>query len=126
MLVQPNAADEYYFTAVGRSIAAFLPEKKIEAMLKSTTLRQITPKTVGSRKKLHKILQEARRRGWAIDDEESVQGVVCLAAPFVVEGYPIAGISITMPKTRATKEVCHNVVESLLCLRPDSLLAGLP
>ena len=39
MMVQPNAADEYYFTAVGRAIAAHLPEPQLDALLKSTTLR---------------------------------------------------------------------------------------
>ena len=60
MMVQPNAADEYYFTAIGRAIAAHLPESQLEALLKSTTLRPITPKTVTSRKKLQAMLRETR------------------------------------------------------------------
>jgi DNA-binding IclR family transcriptional regulator len=118
MMVQPNANDEYFFTAIGRAIVAFLPETEIEAILTSTTLRQVTPKTVGSRKKLEKILQETRRRGWGMDDEESVPGVVCLATPIFLDEYPIAGISITMPKTRATREVCQEIIQSLLSNRP--------
>jgi len=117
MMVQPNAADEYYFTAVGRAIAAHLPEPQLDVILKSTTLRAITPKTVSSRKKLQTILCETRRRGWAIDDEESVLGVVCLATPVFVHNSPVAAISVTMPKSRATKEVCQAVVESLLSMR---------
>jgi DNA-binding IclR family transcriptional regulator len=118
MMVQPNANDEYFFTAIGRAIVAFLPETEIEAILTSTTLRQVTPKTVGSRKKLEKILQETRRRGWGMDDEESVPGVVCLATPIFLDEYPIAGISITMPKSRATREVCQKIIQSLLSIRP--------
>jgi DNA-binding IclR family transcriptional regulator len=117
MMVQPNAADEYYFTAIGRAIAAHLPDSEIEAILKSTTLRPITPKTVSSRKKLEKILQETRRRGWAIDNEESVLGVVCLAVPMFRNERPVAAISVTMPKSRATKEACQSVVEALLSLK---------
>jgi DNA-binding IclR family transcriptional regulator len=118
MMVQPNAADEYYFAAVGRAIAAHLPDSEIEAILKSTTLRPITPKTVGSLKKLRTILQETRRRGWAIDDEESVLGVVCLAVPLFVNEYPVAAMSVTLPKSRATEKVRQAVIESLLSLRP--------
>jgi DNA-binding IclR family transcriptional regulator len=117
MMVQPNAADEYYFTAVGRAIAAHLSESQIEALLKSTTLRPVTPKTVSSRKKLQAMLRETRERGWAIDDEESVLGVVCLATPIFVKDCAVAAVSVTMPKTRATKEVRQAVVESLLSLR---------
>jgi DNA-binding IclR family transcriptional regulator len=117
MMVQPNAADEFYFTAVGRAIAAYLPPPQVEAILKSTTLRPVTPKTVSSPKKLQKLLDETRRRGWAIDDEESVLGVICLAAPVFVNDDPVAGISVTMPKIRATKEVCQAVVASLLSMR---------
>jgi len=117
MMVQPNAADEYYFTAVGRAIAAHLPDSQIESILKSTSFRPITPKTVSSRKKLQKLLQETRRRAWAIDDEESVLGVVCLAVPIFVNEHPVAGLSVTMPKNRATKTVCQAVVGSLLSMR---------
>jgi DNA-binding IclR family transcriptional regulator len=117
MMVQPNAADEYYFTAIGRAIAAHLPEAHVETLLRSTTLRPITPKTVASRKRLLAILRETRQRGWAIDDEESVLGVVCLAVPIFVKDCALAAVSVTMPKTRATKEVCQAVVDSLLSLR---------
>jgi DNA-binding IclR family transcriptional regulator len=117
MMVQPNAADEYYFTAIGRAIAAYLPEPQLDALLKSTTLRPVTPKTVASQKKLLAILRDTRKRGWAIDDEESVLGVVCLAVPVFVGKQPVAAISVTMPKTRATKQVCQAVVKSLLSLR---------
>ncbi len=116
MMVQPNAADEYYFTAIGRAIAAHLPPPQIEAILKSTAFRPVTPKTVASPKKLQKILDETRRRGWAIDDEESVLGVICLAAPVFVDGNPAAAISVTMPKIRATQKVRQAVVASLLSL----------
>jgi DNA-binding IclR family transcriptional regulator len=117
MMVQPNAADEYYFTAIGRAIAACLPQSQIDALLRSTTLRPVTPKTVASRKKLLAIFCETRRRGWAIDDEESVLGVVCLAVPIVVNDYPVAAVSVTMPKTRATKQVSQAVVKALLSLQ---------
>lgn len=117
MMVQPNAADEYYFTAIGRAIAAHLPEPQLDSLLRSTTLRPVTPRTVASQKKLLAILDETRRRGWAIDDEESVLGVVCLAVPIVVNDLPVAAVSVTMPKTRATKQVCQAVVKALLSLR---------
>jgi DNA-binding IclR family transcriptional regulator len=116
MMVQPNVADEYYFTAIGRAIAAYLPEPQLDALLRSTTLRPVTPKTVSSRKKLQAILQHTRNRGWAIDDEESVLGVVCLAVPIFAGESPVAAVSVTMPKTRATKQVCQAVVKSLLSM----------
>jgi DNA-binding IclR family transcriptional regulator len=118
MMVQPNAADEFYFTAIGRAIAAHLPASQVDGLLKTTTLRAITPKTVSSRTKLQEILRETRRRGWAIDDEESVLGVVCLAVPIFLKESPAAAISLTMPKSRASKEVCQAVVASLLSLQP--------
>jgi DNA-binding IclR family transcriptional regulator len=117
MMVQPNSADEYYSTAVGRAIAAHLPQPQIDELIKSTVMRPVTPKTVVSRKKLLAILRETQARGWAIDDEESVAGVVCLAAPLFAGDDSIAAISVTMPKTRATKEVSRTVVESLLSRR---------
>jgi DNA-binding IclR family transcriptional regulator len=117
MMVQPNAADEYYFTAIGRAIAAHLPQPQIVMLLKSTVMRPVTPKTVVSRKKLLAILRETQERGWAMDDEESVPGVVCLAVPLFAGDDPLAAISVTMPKSRAPKEITQAVIESLLSLR---------
>jgi IclR family acetate operon transcriptional repressor len=46
-------------------------------------------------------LDQARARGFAIDDQERAEGMRCIAAPiFNVHGEPVAGISISGPAFR--------------------------
>jgi DNA-binding IclR family transcriptional regulator len=116
IMLQPNITDEYYSTAVGRAIAAYLPEPQLRSLLKAATLRPITPKTVKSKPQLKKILEETRQRGWAIDDEETVSEVLCYAVPIFQEGYPAAAVSLTMPKVRATRPIRQAVIKALLAI----------
>jgi DNA-binding IclR family transcriptional regulator len=114
IMLLPNATDEYYSTGVGRAIAAFLPDSQLQTLLKSTSLRAITPKTVKTKSQLQQILQDTRARGWAVEDEETVLEVICHAVPVLQDGYPVAAISITMPKVRATKQKCRQITDALL------------
>ncbi|MCC6124552.1 MAG: IclR family transcriptional regulator [Pirellulales bacterium] len=114
IMLLPNAADEYFSTAVGRAIAAFLPESQLQTLLKSTALRPITPKTVKTKPLLQRILQDTRARGWAVENEETVLEVICHAVPILQDGYPVAAISITMPKVRATNTRCRQIADALM------------
>jgi len=102
LMVRPGTKDPFYCTALGRAIAAFLPEGERDELIAGARFEPRTPRTVRSRPALRKILKETRRRGWAIDDEECDLGVVCLGAPLLEQGAPVAAISITIPKIRCT------------------------
>lgn len=119
MMVQPNVRDEFYCTAVGRAIAAFLPKAEQDSLVKAAALRPLTPRTVRTKEELREKLAETRARGWAIDDEETVMGVICFAVPLVVGGRPVAAISITMPNTRLTPDLREAVLNSLLAVEFD-------
>ncbi len=86
-------------TAVGKCLLAFndipLPDH----------LPQLTPFTITKYHELSKHLQEIRHAGFAIDDEEHLHGVRCLAAPiYNYSGQPIASIGISGPAVRVTQE----------------------
>jgi DNA-binding IclR family transcriptional regulator len=117
MMVQPNAEDQFYYTAIGRAIVAFLPKEEQDALVRSVTLRPVTPKTVRTKKDLQRILNETRERGWAIDDEEAVTGVTCFGVPFIEGDRPIAAVSITLPTTRLTPEHRQAILDALAGMR---------
>lgn len=90
-----------YCTGLGKSIMAFLPKAALEEMIEITEIKKITPHTVESKSALYKQLETIKKNGFCIDDEEYVEGIVCFAAPiFNHNGYPIAAISVSMPKFR--------------------------
>lgn len=113
MMVQPNAVDQFYSTAIGRAIAAFLPEQERSAVVNAVDLRPATPQTVNSRADLARILDETRERGWAAESEETTVGVTCLGVPVLRDGYPLGAISITVPVSRLTPERRSEIINAL-------------
>lgn len=90
-----------YCTGLGKAILAFSAIKVIDEVLSDVDYHQYTDKTVKNRHDLNRQLEEIRLNGYCIDDEEYVEGLVCVAAPiFDRTGEPVAAISISVPKYR--------------------------
>jgi len=114
LMVRPGTKDPFYCTALGRAIAAFLPDREREELVAAARFDSRTPKTVRTRPALRKILRETRRRGWAIDDEECDLGVICVGAPLLDQGSPIGAVSITIPRIRYTPARERDILKQLL------------
>jgi DNA-binding IclR family transcriptional regulator len=67
-------------TAVGKVLLAFAPKSKLTAMLGKGRLRAYTRKTITSVAHLLEELQRVRNQGFALDDEETEEGLRCIAA----------------------------------------------
>ena len=92
-------------TAFGKSILAYLPIEELDRLFENKHLRVLTPKSLKSYTDLKKELRLIRDCGYAIDDEEAITGVRCIAAPlFNNLATPIAGLSIAGPAIRITKK----------------------
>ncbi len=94
----------FYRTSLGKAIVAFLPQEEQESFLKSTRFEPFTPNTITSRARLEEELGTIRKEGHAVDDEESVVGVRCVAAPILdSDGNAIAAVSIAGPASRGSE-----------------------
>jgi DNA-binding IclR family transcriptional regulator len=101
-------------TSVGKTLAAFLPEKDAEVLFLTAGLTRFTPHTITSLPRLKQELRRIREEGVAIDDEENTPGVRCVAAPiFGRAGIPVAAISLTGPVQQVTSERLTKVVEKV-------------
>ena len=69
-------------TSAGKAFLGTLPEADLEAFLKSAELKRMTPRTITSRNKLLADIRESRQRGWFVNREESLEGVLTLSCPF--------------------------------------------
>ena len=114
LMVRPGTKDPFYCTALGRAIVAFLPDREQEELISRVKFEARTARTVRTRAALKKILRDTRRRGWAIDDEECDPGVLCLGAPLLERGRPVAAISITVPRIRFTPAREREILKQLL------------
>jgi DNA-binding IclR family transcriptional regulator len=66
--------------ASGKAILATLPLAAVRAALATAPLVRLTDKSVGTVEELVAHFQTSRASGWAVDDEESSLGVVCVAS----------------------------------------------
>jgi len=82
-------------TAVGKALAAYLPEEQLDALIREQGLLRHNDNTICSAPRLKRELAIIRQRGYALDDEEEEINVRCLGAPILDEkGNAIAAISI--------------------------------
>ena len=93
-----------YCTAEGRVLLAFSPPPVLAAVL-AEPREQRTSKTLVEAKALQQLLDEVRQAGYAIDDEESEEGMRCLAAPVRdISGKVVAAVGLAGPTQRLTKK----------------------
>ncbi len=71
----------FHATAVGKSIAAFLPEGALKALLAGKRLPRFTRNTVTTQAAFLKMLAKVRQQGYGVDNEETERGAFCVGVP---------------------------------------------
>ncbi len=120
LMVRPDAVDPFYCTSLGRAIVAHLPDIERDALIERAEFKPVTENTVRSKAALRRILDEVRRNGYAVDDEENDVGVICLGAPIMEAGLPVGAISLSLPKTRLTPSRRKEIIAALTILDLDT------
>ena len=96
-----------YSTSLGKTILAYLPPQRTEEIVQSTEFEKRTPQTITSPEELYDALDEIVEQGYAIDDEENIQGLRCVSAPVKNGNTVLGAISVTGPSSRFTHERLH-------------------
>ncbi|MEM1044524.1 MAG: IclR family transcriptional regulator [Pseudomonadota bacterium] len=92
-------------TALGKVLAAWLPEAELSALLPSLRFESFTDKTVVQRNRFVKELQRVLSAGVAYDNEEFITGVRCVAAPVFNQGEDVvAALGLTGPRHRMPQQ----------------------
>jgi IclR family transcriptional regulator, acetate operon repressor len=100
-------------TGAGKCILAALPIAKRDAIIDRLELRPYTPHTIVDAAALRRALDEARERGFTLDDEEYDDGVRCVAVPVGGMTDAVASISVSAPASRLTRQRCLELVPQL-------------
>lgn len=104
-----------YQTALGKAVLASLPESEVGSHLPDS-LEGRTARTLTDRDVLLAELDKTRRRGYAIDDEESEVGLMCFAVAFHPFTGTYDGLSCTVPvarlDTKREKALINMVLEA--------------
>ncbi|HET7849924.1 MAG TPA: IclR family transcriptional regulator [Pseudolabrys sp.] len=91
-------------TAHGKAMLAWLPEDEMRRIL-AHGMKRFTENTITDFSELVEALRIVRRKGYAIDREEFLPGVVCVGSAIRDQaGTVIGSISASTPRMRATDE----------------------
>lgn len=94
-----------HVSALGKALLAWSPPSRLDEIIAERGLPALTARTVTSADRLRRDFELTRQRGWSLDDEESADGLRCVAAPVRNEQHDVlAAISISAPATRLPRE----------------------
>jgi IclR family KDG regulon transcriptional repressor len=114
-----------YSASVGKSLLAWRARPGLDALLAGLDLYKFTPKTITSKTRLLAQLEEARKQGYTIDDEECRLGWRCVGAPIFDQlGNTMVAICLTgtvselndsniSPTAAAVKEAAQRISRQL-------------
>jgi IclR family pca regulon transcriptional regulator len=110
-----------YCSAGGRAWLATMPDKKVQAYLRTVKLVRRTPHTVIDPDKLLAIVQQARKQGYATQEEELELGTRSIGVSVVASGDRVIGaLTLGCPAARMTMD--EMVAKLLPKLREGSSL----
>lgn len=102
-------------TGIGKALLSTLEPAEAERRLNSVALPRLTDKTVTDVVELSERIADAKTRGYALDDEEYLDGCRCVAVPLTTEasGGMTTALSVTMPSAHTNNDWPSNVVGPL-------------
>ncbi len=97
-----------YCTSLGRVLLADLPDEELVRRLKASRPKALTRHTVTDLDTLLTRVQQVRRQGWCIVNQELEEGLISLAAPITNRaGRTIAALNISGQANRTSAKVAQ-------------------
>jgi IclR family transcriptional regulator, KDG regulon repressor len=102
-------------TALGKALAAFLPDELRDSILSTVSFQPSTQKTIMNMVQFRRELQKIRQQGYALDDEEAVTGARCVSAPILCSrGEAVAAVSVSGPVTRLSLSQVATLADAVI------------
>jgi IclR family acetate operon transcriptional repressor len=113
--VYPGKHVVLHATALGKVLLAHFPEGRTRTILDQHGLPAQTEKTIVDRDELFDELDVIREKSYAVDDEERVRGMRCVAVAIKNEnGMVIGAISVSGPSSRLSADPTEEFLDNLL------------
>lgn len=92
----PGKMSAFNLTALGRAIAAYLPEEQLRPLLKRLAVGHGPGALPPGPEPFLTQLESVRRNGYAVESEEEQADVACVAVPFFdAEGRAVGAVGVT-------------------------------
>lgn len=86
------------FTATGKSFLSYMSDFEIRRLYADGLPEPRTPHSVQSVDALLREMQETRRQGYSVDNQQVAEGIICFGASVLdSRNRPIAGVAVTLP-----------------------------
>lgn len=96
--------EHLHSTAMGKAILSTRPEEEADEIVDAFGLPEQTPRTATTYEELRTRLETVREQGYAVDDEENVRGLRCVAIPVMASDESLGAVGVTGPTSRMTDE----------------------
>jgi IclR family acetate operon transcriptional repressor len=115
--IQVGQRGALHARASGKILLARADAERRDRVLKDLHLKRFTGHTITRRAKLEQEIERAATNGWAIDDEEFVPGLTCIAACLEYKGTDFA-LAILAPTERLKENKSEYLAALLEAARP--------
>jgi IclR family acetate operon transcriptional repressor len=101
----PGGRAPMHCSGLGKALLAVADAATLDKLLASMALHRETAHTLITSEDLRRDLDKVRAHGFAVDNEENVVGLRCVAAVIYDEhASPLAAISVSGPTARITEQ----------------------
>jgi len=109
------------FTSSGKAMLATLPAERVAQLLPARLDHGLTRHSVKSRLALARQLDEVRAKGFAVDDEETAEGMHCFGAPVfgARPGEAVAAVAVSLIKASTSIAREREVISAIIALAAD-------
>lgn len=96
---QPLASGDLHSRAMGKAVLSRMSPEELDDFLKQAPFKRFSTNTIVEKDDLLKDLELTRTRGYAVNNEEYLQGLICIGAPLVNyrSGKVAGAISFDLP-----------------------------
>ena len=112
-IVHIGSRDDPHSTGLGKVLLAQLDGAAVQRIVGDDWLNAKTSRTITSRSKLKAELTKIRRMGYAYDDQDGALGLACFAIPLMIDGRPVAALSISGPAGELPPDRSGDIVPEL-------------
>ena len=106
--------DHLHLSSTGKAVLSQLPQERVEAIIEQHGLPTVNENTIGDTDTLFEELETIRDRGYAVNDQEEIQGTRAVGAPIVTEDHVYGAVSVSGPVSRLSKSKLDKVAEEVL------------
>lgn len=100
-----------YCTAVGKVLLSGMDQDQLEESVSKMEFIPKTQTTITSKEELYQEIELVKEQGYALDNSENEEGLMCIASPiFNHQGKIVASFSVSGPNNRVTMDFINNTL----------------